>query len=568
MKKNPSLFHSFLLAIALILSFVAVFTLFSLTSCKKNDFTTDEALVDTRQNFFDGHRSADPTERMLVEYIRRQNEQMNFVEKTVNQIGFPRWNKTVTILKKNSHSTGRNQNGDTTIYYIPFVRDSQNYVNASMAIKIAATDTSFYYLCDWQYSQLQNDQTSISDVAEHYAVFFMNLDKIVFGYNKFKINNSHLFHGDFTGPVKVRLIDGDSNVNELYSVFTCQNVVISYQDCPYGSGQCSGLNGTCDNCWRCTSSVQYQYCTETWIDDGGGGGGGGGGTGGGGGPGGGGTPPDCGDPQGRIAARGNEPCEEGPGWEPLEDEPIPPPHDPCNDAKLAARKLDTLYNNGKVDSMLATIPNLTTEPNEKGFAIFRKFSVNPQNMQDTVFTTYKTSQMFTGTPSSINPIYNIPYLSVKISFVHTHTKDAYSAQSAADIYKLIESKLEDPYLVGNLAVASDGSKYGVTITDPALAVAFLNTKSLFLNGSKWNDTSAIGKAFDIATNYFLEKFNGVANQKDLAYEMAMAAVLNQFNIGITLSKRDNSGHFKPIMVKKAILNPNNPKKITYIQDCQ
>ncbi|MEY4703615.1 MAG: hypothetical protein RIR96_1512 [Bacteroidota bacterium] len=46
----------------------------------------------------------------------------------------------------------------------------------------------------------------------------------------------------------------------------------------------------------------------------------------------------------------------------------------------------------------------------------------------------------------------------------------------------------------------------------------------------------------------------------------MAAVLNQFQSGITLSKRDATGKFKPIVVK-TVLDPRKPKRLIYTQDC-
>ena len=49
--------------------------------------------------------------------------------------------------------------------------------------------------------------------------------------------------------------------------------------------------------------------------------------------------------------------------------------------------------------------------------------------------------------------------------------------------------------------------------------------------------------------------------------MAMSAVLNSFNTGVTLHKKDNNGNFKPIVVKTVIPNPNKPKKKQYVQDC-
>jgi hypothetical protein len=46
----------------------------------------------------------------------------------------------------------------------------------------------------------------------------------------------------------------------------------------------------------------------------------------------------------------------------------------------------------------------------------------------------------------------------------------------------------------------------------------------------------------------------------------MAAVLTQFNTGVTLNKRDAAGNFKPIVVTTST-DPNNPKKTIYTQIC-
>lgn len=94
----------------------------------------------------------------------------------------------------------------------------------------------------------------------------------------------------------------------------------------YGAGKCAGENGACDNCWKCTSSIQYQYCWETYIEEGGGSSGGGDGTSGGSGTT---TPPNpCGGPKNPQPFSKdnnfetgqdnfNEPCSGGGGWTPL-----------------------------------------------------------------------------------------------------------------------------------------------------------------------------------------------------------------------------------------------------------
>jgi hypothetical protein len=56
------------------------------------------------EKFFNSHRTADLTEKALVEFVKKQNNKLHFVEKTVKQIGFPRWDKA--IIKKSSPING------------------------------------------------------------------------------------------------------------------------------------------------------------------------------------------------------------------------------------------------------------------------------------------------------------------------------------------------------------------------------------------------------------------------------------------------------------------------------
>lgn len=45
----------------------------------------------------------------------------------------------------------------------------------------------------------------------------------------------------------------------------------------------------------------------------------------------------------------------------------------------------------------------------------------------------------------------------------------------------------------------------------------------------------------------------------------MSAILNQYNAGVTLNKKDASGNFKPIVIK-TYPDLRKPKKTIYIQD--
>lgn len=302
-------------------------------SCKKTDTISVTENLSTNsivEKFFNSHRTADPTEKVLIDFLKRVNEKDKFLEKTVAKIGYPRWDKAITNAKKKVALNARNLLGDSTqTFYIPFVRDSQNYVNAAMVIKISPTDTTFTYRCDWQYAQFVNDSTTADVQAKNVASFFMTLDKAVFEHSEFKITDKRLFKpisntnvNDTTDYIikKVILVDSSNSINSNnLLVFECTDITIFYE--------CSFCHGNDPDCpLGGTWYENYHYCDWTYYPDPDNGGGstspGGGGN-----PVGGSTPPDCGtipiDPltMGRIV----DPCNEGPGWEPLpiDDDPIP-----------------------------------------------------------------------------------------------------------------------------------------------------------------------------------------------------------------------------------------------------
>jgi hypothetical protein len=87
---------------------------------------TGDSVNAIEQKFFNTHRSADASEKAIVEYMKRQNDKLHFVAQTVKQIGYPRWDKAIAVSKTDASVNGRGQTGDSAnIYYVPFVRDSK-----------------------------------------------------------------------------------------------------------------------------------------------------------------------------------------------------------------------------------------------------------------------------------------------------------------------------------------------------------------------------------------------------------------------------------------------------------
>jgi hypothetical protein len=207
--------------------------------------------------------------------------------------------------------------------YIPFVRDSQDFVNASLILKTTATDTSFTFLHDNQYNEYGFD-TLKTGVWSARNVFHIltNLDRSIFGRTTYKILDNRIFGGD-TALQPVATISGatltpSGKTSQILPVTECIAVrfCADYRAFRVASTQADDI--------ICNSPTYSQYCTTYWVDNGlpsgtggtGGGAVGSGGTGGGTGWTGNPCPPGGGGVQPRISV--NEPCTGGgTGWVPV-----------------------------------------------------------------------------------------------------------------------------------------------------------------------------------------------------------------------------------------------------------
>jgi hypothetical protein len=315
-------------------------------ACRKVDTasstpdTTNPAVHEDK--FFNSHRTNDPLEKSIVEFLKRANVKSNFVEKTIKQIGFPRWDKAL-ITKKSTVGNRGNNVGDSLIL-IPFVRDTQNYVNASLTVELSATDTLVNWICDWQYASKTYTTDSIrNNTAEEFALFMMMLDAQVFGHKDFFISDTSLFRNLSTFTSHPQF--GSENTRRIHLE----------PDSTSGTGNRSSAMAAPAPSYNWT--MWYYYIIDYYglnnfynsIPDYGSGGGGGGGS----------TtvppPPNC----GPVAARGQvvEGCT--PGWTP---NPVvtPPPYNPNNAANI---KIDTSISNHYpcLTDLLQTMPNINRE---------------------------------------------------------------------------------------------------------------------------------------------------------------------------------------------------------------
>jgi hypothetical protein len=561
----------------------------SLLMCTKKDqlATLENEPGGIEKKFFTTNRTQNDDEKVLVDYLIRQHQKNKFVEKTVAQIGYPRWDKMITVRKKGNGSGKGASDSTGTTYYIPFVRDTQQYVNASMIINTTASDTSFGYRCDWEYQNKVHGSPEVDTTAEGHAVFFMFFDNITFGYTDFSITDSDLFAAPTTaggGQKKLTILSsantptGRGNTagtqtgcmlwGNFFVCGTPDNAACmgpagcDYRNCP---------NGKCYLYYGCVMWNQISLPVGGSGPTVGTGGGGSVGAGGGGNTGGG-TPPPCpgttSSQKGQTAVYG---C--GPGWSALGG-PGTLPQDPCITAQNAAKQMDSIFIRSKADSVLNSIPNWVSLNEEKGFPIYKKYSINPHNVSDTTTIGYRCGDVQPGNATNMTITLAPKRLEASVSTLHIHPDTGYAAHSPADVYSLIDCRINDTegqghHFLGTFVASSNGSQYGLTITNPVQATAFFATKNQYLDADsvKWKKDSDIGRAFLVAKKYFDDLYESYPDNIHLSYEKAMAAVLNEFSTGVTLNKKDMSGSFTPIMVKTSP-HPTKPSKRIYTQECQ
>jgi hypothetical protein len=269
---SPQFFSKqFLLIICIVI--IGIISCTKMDVLKKGEKPTDESLTN---RFFTEHRTADPTETKLVNFVKRKYANENIADKIIKIVGLPRWNK-ISVYKDNNASIVTTA-GSTTTFYVPLVIDSQNYVNAAMAIQASATDTTLTYLQDWKYKNLQNNTNSYSDSAENYAVFFMRQTRNVFENNTFKILDSNLFRFNNRKVDSVTLAQETSQSSNLQTIeTTCLNATIILP-CDIDGGFVNSLNSNNSNSTPIRCGISWTYCTTDVSSAGAGSGAGGVGT--------------------------------------------------------------------------------------------------------------------------------------------------------------------------------------------------------------------------------------------------------------------------------------------------
>lgn len=250
----------------------------------------------------------------------------------------------------------------------------------------------------------------------------------------------------------------------------------------------------------------------------------------------------------------------------------PPPLTHCDSLRIIGVEMSLLYWYANMDSAINAIPNLATDTLEKGFPIYTRFYRQSTPPYDTVTTTSYTGTVHTGTTNTTAYTPAWPSWTFITAFLHSHPPAGYTCFSPGDLDDLILDNNYYPEFYGHYVVAANGTQYAMSVTNKASATAFLNQyNNRFDSTTKgWKPTSDIGIAFEKARiHYEKNVYINNPDAKNLAYEMAMSAVLEQFNSGVTIFKKNANDIFEPLVVNTTIIpkQGRKPEQRIYTQDC-
>ncbi|HEX2848130.1 MAG TPA: hypothetical protein VHN59_16415 [Chitinophagaceae bacterium] len=227
--------------------------------------------------FFSDHLPVEPLSHAIRKFVIREDQRFHFSEEYSGKIGIPRWDKIINIYsRKKAGINYENASYDSTISYIPFVKDSQFQVNACLIIKTMNNDTSFRILYQNEYDDFGLDK------ARNIFHLFASMENRVFGTEKFsitddrlltnteraEITNAGLGQDDIAVTYTLKRKAGTQNTKRAVAIEQCYLITycIQYGLKPFKAGplnQHLSVNNTDE---PCISWGSYTECWTEWID--------------------------------------------------------------------------------------------------------------------------------------------------------------------------------------------------------------------------------------------------------------------------------------------------------------
>ena len=233
-----------------------------------------------------------------------------------------------------------------------------------------------------------------------------------------------------------------------------------------------------------------------------------------------------------------------------------PSQDPCFLAAPATSNLNQIMKDQNINPKLQALKNLAASSNvEYGVTV----SSNSNGY-------YATNPYTDNNPSSIGikPPDNGSFLA------SAHSHPDVPPPSITDLYSAIQASVNYFSFKGGLVYAKNGAVFALVVTNTQQAQVFLTTYPKDINwdsGTKlFNEETQLGKDFNEIYNSIkggtYPNYSG--NDQNDALETSLAYILEKYNAGINLAKKDSSGNLKPVKAVsfEYIIPYSGGKKVT------
>lgn len=232
-----------------------------MNSCKKNDFRKDNFFKDKiLTKFFQHSTTIDPTVEAIMQSVKRQNDERDFVERLSKSAGYPLWDKAIVSQKDEKKQV-----------FIPFVLEDGIQTKAILIARLSGGDTLYHLMYGAAYKKYGfdknvKDRWTAREVFTAFAIF----DKEIFGYKKFIVKDDRLLGADINitnnQPRVVILKDSIVEQNARVQTMRYYSHTTTWIEC----GVCY-VRTTVDE--SCCNATYYTEVVTFWFDDGFGGGG-------------------------------------------------------------------------------------------------------------------------------------------------------------------------------------------------------------------------------------------------------------------------------------------------------
>ncbi len=251
--------------------------LFLVNSCRKIDHLSEEVVKkknEVREKFLTIPASTHPIVKAIAQSIERQDRVRDFIPRLATRAGFPQWSyaKVVSKASSGSRTAENNPSAESSMAFIPFVRDSSGTTDALLIVKVNQADTLYRLVYPTRYRDLRMDASGAGRWgAKDVFHAFLYFDNALFGTTSFDVYDKALMKdtsGSFTRARMEIRKSAQSSASGSRGAFM-ESVCFDVSSCTIcQSARTGNENNLSTNSLKagCCPYEEYTFCIYFWVD--------------------------------------------------------------------------------------------------------------------------------------------------------------------------------------------------------------------------------------------------------------------------------------------------------------